>query len=734
MKIRRHLALMATAIMVPVTLVSALALNSLLGAERQALLQSMRETARATGMAVDREWSTADGVARALTISRPLMGGDFAQFDRQVRLANGDSGMHTALIDDGGRQILNTVRPFGTPIGLPGAAVRARVNGVLAAGKSQISNLIVGRATGKHVAALEIPVTLDDGRRMVISEWFYAEHFATAFPVEKQPASWLIGIFDGAGRTVLRNRGPHEYMGQLPKADLLNAITSGHPGLLRNESRDGIALYTVLSRSDRSGWTVAVGVPVHVVEAAARNAVLMSGAGFLAALLCAIAAAYLFGQRLVRALDNAVRATAALGKGEAPVLERSPIDEIGRLELALVDAGRALTASAAEREFLLADARQARAVAESQNRAKDDFLAMLGHELRNPLSAIMSGVSLLELPVGADTSARARGAIRRQCDLLVNIVDELLDASRVMTGKVSLSRQVLDLGAAVRACMDAAAMRGAGGAHVCRSRLEAVLIDADPTRLDQIINNLLDNAFKYTAEGGEVDVSVREERGFAVLEVRDSGMGIDSELLPTIFDVFIQGAASIDRAKGGLGIGLAVVKSMAAQHGASVSAASAGPGQGSTFTVRFPRASAVAAPQARAVAAPARGSATVLVIDDNDDARELLVQVLEISGHRVLQARSGEQGLALAAADLPAVAVIDIGLPGLSGYEVAAALRAGAATGAMRLVALTGYGQEDDRAEALASGFDLHMTKPAKLDELLAEIARAGPEQRPADI
>ena len=391
--------------------------------------------------------------------------------------------------------------------------------------------------------------------------------------------------------------------------------------MLRNESRDGIALYTVLSRSDRSGWTVAVGVPVHVVEAAARNAVLMSGAGLLAALLCAFAAAYLFGQRLVRALDNAVRATTALGKGEAPVLERSPIDEVGRLELALIEAGRALRASSAERDFLLADARQARSVAESQNRAKDDFLAMLGHELRNPLSATMSGVSLLEQPVGADTSARARAAIRRQCDLLVNIVDELLDASRVMTGKVSLTRQVLDLGAAVRACMDAAAMRGAGRAHICSANLESVLVDADPTRLEQIINNLLDNAFKYTPEGGKVDVTVRKERGFAVLDVRDSGVGIDSELLPKIFDVFVQGEASIDRAKGGLGIGLAVVKSMAAQHGASVSAASAGPGMGSTFTVRFARASAQAAPQVRAVAAVAPGSATVLVIDDNDDAR-----------------------------------------------------------------------------------------------------------------
>ena len=471
---------------------------------------------------------------------------------------------------------------------------------------------------------------------------------------------------------------------------------------------------------------MAIGVPVEVVEASARKAVLMSSAALLAALLCAIGAAYVFGKRLVQALDNAARATAALGKGEAPVLERSPIDEVGKLERALVEAGLALRKSARERDFLLADAREARLVAESQNRAKDDFLAMLGHELRNPLSAITSGLSLMEMAgVSADTSVRARTAIRRQCGLLVNIVDELLDASRVMTGKVTLRRQVLDLGAAVRACMEAAAMRGAGASHIVRAQIEPVWIDADPTRLEQIINNLLDNAFKYTLEGGVVEVTVRAVRGEAQLEVRDSGVGIEPALQPKIFDVFTQGAASIDRAKGGLGIGLAVVRAMAEQHGASVSVASDGPGQGSTFTVRFPRAQQAAQPGV-ALAAPVKPASEirVLVVDDNDDARELLVQVLEASGYQALQARDGSAALRIAQEARPDVAVVDIGLPDLSGYEVAMRLRAAPATAKMVLIALTGYGQESDRRQALDSGFDVHMTKPANIDALLAEIVR----------
>ena len=733
MKIRRHLALMATAVLVPVVLFSALTLDAMLDAEREALLQGMQVTARATGMAVDREWSYADGMARALAIAPSLAGGDFAAFERQVRVATAGTGLHTALIDQDARQLFNTVRPYGVAMPAPGAEARVRVAGVLAGRRAQISSLIAGPAPGQYVAALEMPVTLADGRRMLISQWFDIGHFNLAFADEHIPHSWLIGIFDGKGQTVLRNRGPHEYVGKLPKEDLLAAITSGRPAILRNRSRDGIDLFTVLSRSPASGWTVAIGVPVDVVEASARNAVLMSGAALLAALLCAVGAAYLFGKRLVRALDNAARATAALGKGQAPVLEPSLIDEVGKLETALVAAGLALRKNSEEREFLLADAREARQAAEAQNRAKDEFLAMLGHELRNPLSAITSGLSLMELAgVSLEASTRARVAIRRQCGLLVNIVDELLDASRVMTGKVSLSKRVLDLGAAASACLEAAAMRGAGASHEVRANIKPVWIDADPTRVEQIINNLLDNAFKYTPDGGVVEVSVRVERGAALLEVRDSGVGIDGALLPRIFDVFIQGAASIDRAKGGLGIGLAVVRAMVMQHGGSVGVASDGPGKGSTFTVRLPCAQQ--APQSAApalVAAEPAGRLRVLVIDDNDDARDLLVQVLSLNGYQTLQARDGEQGLRIAAEALPEVAVIDIGLPGLSGYQVAMRLRAGAGTARMKLIALTGYGQESDRRKALDSGFDMHMTKPANIEALLAEIARGGPGAGP---
>lgn len=728
MKIRLHLALMVTAVLVPVVLSSALALDSLLDGEREAVLRSMREATRATSLAVDREWSFAAGMGTAMATSAVLLNGDFATFYQRARQANDHSGLQTALIDSEGRQLFNTAVPYGTAIAPAKPATRARVALALADDQYHISQLILGRATNSYVATLEKGVTLLDGRRVVISQWYPVTHFQRAFPVDHVPATWLMGIFDQQGSTVLRNQGPMAYVGKFPKDDLLQAIRAGSTAVLRNHSRDGVAVYTVLQRSPLSGWTIAVGVPVSEVEASARNAVLLTGMGLLAALLLAISAAYLFGKRLVGALEDASHGALDLGRGVVPAIAASPIDEVGKLEAALHDAGLALRRSSDERDFLLADARDARAIAESQNRAKDDFLAMLGHELRNPLSAITAGISLLDY-AGAtpETSQRARQAIRRQCGLLVNIVDELLDASRVMTGKVSLTKERLDLGALTNACLDSMDLRGVGKGLTITTEIGTAPVEADPMRLEQIINNLLDNACKYTPAGGEVRVSVRVHEGYAQLQVADSGIGISAALLPKVFDVFMQGAASIDRAKGGLGIGLAVVRAMVEQHGGSVRADSIGEGRGSTFTVCLPLAQAggAAMPDPDQHTLQTVGGLRVLVVDDNDDARDMLAQVLTISGYAVLQAINGRQALLVAERELPAVAVIDIGLPDLSGYEVAVRLRALGVTAGMGLIALTGYGQDGDRMRALASGFDVHLTKPANLTALVEAIAKA---------
>ncbi|WP_194715871.1 hybrid sensor histidine kinase/response regulator [Noviherbaspirillum soli] len=724
MKVRTHLNLIAAAILLPVALFSGLALDQILKGEREAVLRSMNEAARATSLAVDREWSYAEGSVFALSSSVSLATDDLAGFYAQAKAANRREVMHTALLNDAGQQLLNTAVPFGTSIASPSPAARERVNDVLATSVPKISNLIIGRATGKPVVTIELPVTVAGGKRYVISQWLYAEDLNRAFPSEGVPSSWLIGIFDRDGTTIARNRGPQHLVGKPPKEDLLQAILTGNQTYIRNQSRDGLELYTVLARSPQSGWTVAVGVPALEVEATARKAVILTASGLLVAVGIAILGAILFSRRLVEAIDKNTRAATLLGLGKAPPVTPTYVDEVDRVQLALHSAGAALQQHEHERNALLTAAQEARALAEQQNHAKDDFLAMLGHELRNPLSAIRAGVSLIECyGITPAADKKARDVIKRQTDQLCHIVDALLDASRVMTGKIILSKQRLDLGEATQACLSAFQARGIAAQYVVETDIASVWVDADPTRIAQVINNLLENAFKYTPEGGRVALYVGADGAEAVLRLCDSGVGIRNELLPRIFDVFVQAPASLDRAKGGLGIGLAVVNAMVRQHAGSVTAASGGEDKGSCFEVRLPLATGAAGIEISPPHEPAaQKGIKILLVDDNEDALEMLAQLLLMQGFDVLRAASGEEGVRLALAELPDCAIVDIGLPDIDGYQVVRRLRSNTQTAAMRLIALTGYSQETDRQRAHDAGFDVHLSKPVDIARLAKDI------------
>ncbi|MCD2516403.1 response regulator [Massilia sp. G4R7] len=366
--------------------------------------------------------------------------------------------------------------------------------------------------------------------------------------------------------------------------------------------------------------------------------------------------------------------------------------------------------------------------AERKSHAKDEFLAMLGHELRNPLSAISSASSLIGMPgASGETIARAKGIIQRQSQHLSRIVDDLLDLSRAMSGKILLARKPTDMANLVAGCMETFRATGRTAGYRISVDLGAGWVDGDPTRLEQITSNLLDNALKYTPSGGSIDIGLSQTGDEVVLDVRDSGVGIPAELLPQVFDVFVQGAISIDRSQGGLGIGLSLVRRLVELHGGSVSAHSEGSGQGSTFTIRLPRTEPAQAPQpAPSTAGDNSGKPSVLLIEDNEDGREMMATMLAAHGFPVAQAADGLQGVAAAMADLPAAALVDIGLPGIDGYEVARRLRKDPATRGIRLIALTGYGLAEDQRRVLEAGFDQHLVKPVSMDQLLEALAPAG--------
>ncbi|KQY01422.1 histidine kinase [Massilia sp. Root133] len=370
-----------------------------------------------------------------------------------------------------------------------------------------------------------------------------------------------------------------------------------------------------------------------------------------------------------------------------------------------------------------------RRAAERKSSAKDEFLAMLGHELRNPLSAISSAGSLLGMPgVSGDAITRARVIIQRQSQHLSRIVDDLLDLSRAMSGKILLSRKRLDIATLVSSCLDTFRATGRTTGYDIDAQLAPAWVDGDATRLEQIATNLIDNALKYTPAGGRIEITVVPIGEDVVLRVSDSGVGIAPDLLPHVFDVFVQGAISIDRSQGGLGIGLSLVRRLVELHGGTVSACSPGNSSGSTFEIRLPRTDAALSADAPARARPQEaGKPKVLLIEDNDDGREMMATMLASFGYPVLQAGDGLEGVRVACSETPDVALVDIGLPGIDGYEVARRLRQDPAARAIRLIAVTGYGLEEDQRRVMEAGFDLHLVKPVDLNALLEQLAAAAP-------
>lgn len=353
------------------------------------------------------------------------------------------------------------------------------------------------------------------------------------------------------------------------------------------------------------------------------------------------------------------------------------------------------------------------------DRRKDEFLAMLAHELRNPLAPISNAVEIMRLR-GPEHSELdwARDVIARQVQHLVRLVDDLLDVSRITRGKIRLKLEPIDLAAVVSNAVETSRPLIEGRRHrfVADMPTEAIWVKADPARLAQVLANLLNNAAKYTEEGGSIRISVARDGGQAVVRVRDSGVGIPPEMLAGIFDLFTQVDRTLDRSQGGLGIGLTLVQRLVQMHGGSVEAQSDGPGQGSEFVVRLPMLTAFQPPRLATPPPAERESAAghlrILVVDDNADAAVSLSMLLRLDGHEVHMVHSGPAALDAVRELRPDVVMLDIGLPEMDGYEVARRLRAEPGGADLSLVAVTGYGQDEDQRRCRAAGFDHHLVKP----------------------
>nr|HET7859051.1 PAS domain S-box protein [Caldimonas sp.] len=376
---------------------------------------------------------------------------------------------------------------------------------------------------------------------------------------------------------------------------------------------------------------------------------------------------------------------------------------------------------------ILRDLTEQRRIAEleAEGRRILEFIAMLSHELRNPLAPIRNAVSILKLPQGQQQATKYADMIGRQVAHLTRLVDDLMDVSRITTGKIQLEHAPLELNTLVQVAVDSmrATFEQYGHEVEVRPAPQPVFIEGDAVRLTQVVVNLLSNAAKYTAPKGRIEVEVSRNHSVVRLDVIDNGIGMSEALLERVFDPFVQGERALDRAEGGLGIGLTLVKKLVELHGGSVLASSAGPGRGAKFTITLPLAGDRAQPLS-AVAPPVRAEpANVLVVDDNRDVAESLVELLEANGCEVHVAFSGREAIDVAASTPLTAVLLDVGLPDMSGYDVARRLRSLPSMQGVRIIATTGYGLKRDRDASAAAGIDAHLVKPIDHEEVLRLIA-----------
>jgi signal transduction histidine kinase/CheY-like chemotaxis protein len=623
-----------------------------------------------------------------------------------------------------GRGVFRADFPFGR--NLERMRLMSHWRPAIEAQQPLVSDVMPDPTGANRFAAVGVPVIQNGKVTHVLVAALNMRWFDALLTKQGLPEGAVSAIIDRNWKFVARSVEGQQRRGGDPSADFVADASRAPEGIGRYTNLNGTAVYTTWTAT-RHGWTIGFATPSAPVDNAFWQHLVGFGLLWALAVAASIGYAVRKGRRIARSLTALEAQAGELAAGRrVGGLPDSGVEEAARAFDALEKASEVLQVTTHERDRSLAVEREARAAAEAMNRAKDEFLAMLGHELRNPLAAILNASLIVKAERRTLQQLEfAAGVIERQSQHLKRLIDDLLDVGRVMTGKIRLERTPLDLAATVRHVAATLETSGRLAERQLEVDAEPAWVDGDPTRLEQVASNLMLNAATYTKRGGRIRVRVARQGGDTVLDVSDDGRGISPEALPRLFDLFFQADSTVDRSTGGLGIGLTLVKRLVELHGGSVEARSDGRGKGATFTVRIPAAAAQGGvPSDLAVLRPAVPR-TVLIVEDNADARESLRMLLELQGHRVVTAPDGLIGLELLKRHRPPVAIVDIGLPGLDGYRFAMAARS--ELGAeLLLVAVTGYGARSDERRARDAGFDLHLAKPVDLRELEAALASVG--------
>ena len=734
--LRWHLVRLTLGTLLPVVVFAAVVAFQLARSEREASERRVVRSARMLAESFDREMSGSIRALQALAESDHLDRGELEAFraDCERVLRTQPSWKNVLLIAPDGRQQANTGIPWGAP--LPALAESESFTRVVKTRQPTVGDLARG-PSGMLAFPVRVPVMRDGVLQYVLTAVITPEALSSV--VVRQASNeeeWTRTLVDQRGLVAARTRAPQRFVGQQATPLFLERSRAETEGIFANTSLEGVRVYVAFSRSQLSGWTAGVSTPTQLLDAPLTRSMLTVGGLGLALLLLSVGGAWLFSQRIEHSITRASAAADALARGESPHVEPSSVHELARLGEALERSGQLLRERERERDANLAAVEAARAEAVAATQAKDTFLAMLGHELRNPLAPIVTSLELLRRRGLAQTPEHE--VISRQLRHVVRLVDDLLDVARITRGRMSLHREPLELPSVISRAVESTTPLLEQRRHTLELDVPAsglwVLGDAD--RLTQVVANLLTNAAKYTSPGGRIRVQAQEHDGGVALVVADNGPGLPPELLPRLFEPFVQGPRTLDRSEGGLGIGLALVHRLVEAHGGRVEPHSGGPDRGSTFTVWLPSSVRAEAPPpveaAREVAPPAVEAVPgrpmrVLVVDDNVDAAEGLADLLDMSGYEVVVAHDCPEALKQAEASRPHVAILDIGLPDVDGYGVAERLRERLGEESPVFAALSGYSQDRDRARSKAAGFRRHFVKPIDIDELVAFLESLRP-------
>jgi signal transduction histidine kinase/ActR/RegA family two-component response regulator len=725
---------------VPLLVMSGIGLYALAQQQRIQAERIGLELARALATAVDAELRNSISVVQSLATSLALDGNDLLGFQERAQrvLETQPNWAAVFLADPSGQRLVDTRFRYGTVL-LP-ILEKESFDRVVRTRAPTVGNL-AKNPQGVLLFPVRAPVVRNGELSYVLTALVKPEAILEVITRQRLPEDWIISIFDGNGLRVARSRAHNQNLGGRASVSLQALMARGaEEGVGQTIDLEGRRNYASFSRLKESGWSAAPGIPAAFVEGTAYRSLAIYGGGILLSIILGTLGAIGVARSINRPIRDLRASARALGRRETLNPLDTSIQELREVADALAIAAEERASGEAQREELLRREQQARATAEAANRAKDEFLAVLSHELRTPLNAVYGWARMLQAgQIRDETAERALDAIVRNANAQVQLIDDLLDVSRVVSGKMRLEVRPVDLRVVIDGALDA--VRPAAEAKTIR--LHSVLdqrvapITGDPDRLQQVIWNLLMNAVKFTPKGGRVQIHLQRVNSHIEIVVSDTGLGIAPDVLPLIFDRFRQADSSSTRTHSGLGLGLALVKHLVELHGGSVAAQSPGEGKGATFIVTLPLTiAAIPAgpvprrhPTAPAIQAwppvPRLDGLRALVVDDDPNALDLASAILTGAGATVRTCLSAPEALAVLQQWRPDVLVSDIEMPGEDGYSLIRKVRAldhdqGGNTPA---VALTAYGRIQDRMLSLTAGYSMHVPKPVDPGELVTIIA-----------